>query len=221
MPSININNLDIYYEVTGEGKPLIMVHGNGEDHRIFDKAVNLLKDKFTCYLIDSRGHGKSQKVNEYHYAQMADDIYKFISALNLKDVTYYGFSDGGIIGLLLAINHEDVLDRMIISGANTNPNMIKPRLVKVFRFINKIHYNPLFALMLNEPDIKKDELEKISIPVLVLAGSKDLVLEEDSRFIARSIPYATLKILKGESHTSYIVHSEKIAKEILNYYVSQ
>ncbi|MGN1406103.1 MAG: alpha/beta fold hydrolase, partial [Erysipelotrichaceae bacterium] len=211
MPVININDLDLYYEVIGNGKPLIMVHGNGEDHRIFDKAVNLLKNSFTCYLIDSRGHGKSQKVKEYHYADMADDVYKFISALNLKDVTYYGFSDGGIIGLLLAINHGDVLKRMIISGANTNPNMIKPRLVKAFRFINRIHYNPLFALMLNEPDIKKEELEKINIPVLVLAGSKDLVLEEDSRFIAGSIPYATLKILKGEGHTSYIVHSEKIA----------
>ena len=79
----------------------------------------------------------------------------------------------------------------------------------------------LFALMLNEPDIKKEDLEKINIPVLVLAGDKDLVLEEDTRFIARNIPYATLKILKGESHTSYIVHSEKIAHEILNYCVSQ
>ena len=75
--------------------------------------------------------------------------------------------------------------------------------------------------MLTEPDIKKEDLEKINIPVLVLAGDKDLVLEEDTRFIARNIPYATLKILKGESHTSYIVHSEKIAHEILNYCVSQ
>ena len=221
MPNININNLNLYYEVVGEGKPLVMVHGNGEDHKIFDKAVSLLKDRFTCYLIDSRGHGKSEKVKEFHYADMADDIYKFISSLNLKDVSYYGFSDGGIIGLLLAINHGEVLERMIISGANTSPQMIKPRLIKVFKFINRIHYNPLFALMLNEPDIKKEDLEKINIPVLVLAGDKDLVLEEDTRFIARNIPYATLKILKGESHTSYIVHSEKIAYEILNYCVSQ
>ena len=87
MPNININNLNLYYEVVGEGKPLVMVHGNGEDHKIFDKAVSLLKDRFACYLIDSRGHGKSEKVKEFHYADMADDSYKFISSLNLKEVS--------------------------------------------------------------------------------------------------------------------------------------
>lgn len=215
--NITVNNVNLYYEVAGSGAPLVMVHGNGESHAIFDKAVPLLAEHFTCYLLDSRGHGQSQPVTEYHYADMAEDVFQFIQALGLEHVTYYGFSDGGIIGLLLAGKHPKLLEKMIISGANTRPDAVVKRIVRLFKVINFLHKNPLFELMLTEPHITKEQLQAIETPTLVLAGSKDLVLEEDTRFIAKSIPNATLRILPGESHTSYIVHKEKIAELILDY----
>lgn len=215
--NITVNNVNLYYEVAGSGAPLVMVHGNGESHRIFDKAVPLLAEHFTCYLLDSRGHGQSQPVTEYHYEDMAEDVFQFIQALHLENVTYYGFSDGGIIGLLLASKYPKLLDRMIISGANTRPDAVSKRVVRLFKVINFLHKKPLFELMLTEPHITKEQLQAIETPTLVLAGSKDLVLEEDTRFIADSIPKATLQILPGESHTSYIVHKEKIAQLILDY----
>lgn len=215
--NITVNNINIYYEVFGSGTPLIMVHGNGETHKIFDKAVELLSKHFTCYLLDSRGHGQSQRVTEYHYEDMAEDVYQFIQALGLQHVTYYGFSDGGIIGLLLASKYPKLLDRMIVSGANTRPDAVKKWLSIVFRVISRIHKNPLFELMLTEPHITKEHLQAIDTPTLVLAGSRDLVLEEDTRFIASSIPNATLKILEGEGHESYIVHKTKVAELVLEY----
>ena len=84
---ITVNNVRLYYEVTGSGAPLVMVHGNGETHEIFDRAVPLLAEHFTCYLLDSRGHGLSQKVEEYHYEDMAEDVFQFIQALGLEHVT--------------------------------------------------------------------------------------------------------------------------------------
>lgn len=215
--NITVNNVNLYYEVAGSGAPLVMVHGNGETHAIFDKALPLLAEHFTCYLLDSRGHGQSQPVTEYHYEDMAEDVFQFIQALHLEHVTYYGFSDGGIIGLLLAGKHPKLLEKMIISGANTRPDAVVKRIVRLFKVINFLHKNPLFELMLTEPHITKEQLQAIETPTLVLAGSKDLVLEEDTRFIAESIPNATLRILPGESHTSYIVHKEKIAELILDY----
>lgn len=215
--NITVNNVNLYYEVAGSGAPLVMVHGNGETHAIFDKALPLLAEHFTCYLLDSRGHGQSQPVTEYHYADMAEDVFQFIQALHLEHVAYYGFSDGGIIGLLLAGKHPKLLEKMIISGANTRPDAVSKRIVRLFKVINFLHKKPLFELMLTEPHITKEQLQAIETPTLVLAGSKDLVLEEDTRFIAESIPHATLKILPGESHTSYIVHKEKIAELILDY----
>ena len=63
----HVNGIDLYYEMTGSGRPLVMVHGNGEDHTIFDEAVGLLKDRFACCCVDSRGHGQSTQVSELHY----------------------------------------------------------------------------------------------------------------------------------------------------------
>ena len=215
---IDINNVKLYYDVVGTGSPLILIHGNGESHEIFDEAVKLLSEHFTCYLLDSRGHGQSQKVSEYHYADMAEDVYQFIQALSLQNITFYGFSDGGIIGLLLASRYPDLFGRMIISGANTSPAAISGWVEEAFQNWRQImKKSALFKLMMTEPDITREQLAAIQIPTLVLAGSEDVIDETDTRFIAESIPGAALRILPGEDHDSYIVGSTKVAELILEY----
>ena len=215
---IDINNVKLYYDVVGTGSPLILIHGNGESHEIFDEAVKLLSEHFTCYLLDSRGHGQSQKVSEYHYADMAEDVYQFIQALSLQNITFYGFSDGGIIGLLLASRYPDLFGRMIISGANTSPAAISGWVEEAFQNWRQImKKSALFKLMMTEPDITREQLAAIQIPTLVLAGSEDVIDEADTRFIAESIPGAALRILPGEDHDSYIVGSTKVAELILEY----
>lgn len=215
---INVNNVNLYYEVVGTGSPLILIHGNGESHEIFDEAVKLLSEHFTCYLLDSRGHGQSQKVSEYHYADMAEDVYQFIQALSLHNITFYGFSDGGIIGLLLASRYPDLFERMIISGANTSPAAISGWVEEAFPNWRQImKKSALFKLMMTEPDITREQLAAIKTPTLVLAGSEDVIDEKDTRFIAESIPGAALRILPGEDHDSYIVGSTKVAELILEY----
>jgi pimeloyl-ACP methyl ester carboxylesterase len=86
--------------------------------------MGVLGEKFTVYAIDSRGHGKSSRVKTLHYADMAEDIAAFIEALGLEKPMFYGFSDGGVIGLLLAINHPGLLSRLASSGANMNPESL-------------------------------------------------------------------------------------------------
>lgn len=214
---VYVNGIELYYEVIGTGKPLIMVHGNGETHEIFHEAAEILSNYFTCYLIDSRGHGDSAQVSEFHYEDMAEDIHCFIEALHLEHVTYYGFSDGGIIGILLASKYPDLFERMVISGANTHPKAIKTWSYLVFRVTAFFNKSPLYQLMLSEPHITKEQLNAIQIPTLVLAGSRDVVKESDTYFIAENIPNAELEILGDESHGSYIVHNTKVAELILKY----
>ena len=216
--NITVNNVNLYYDAVGSGNPLILVHGNGESHEIFSEAVKLLKTHFTCYLIDSRGHGRSQKVTEYHYADMAEDIHQFVQALSLQNVTFCGFSDGGIIGLLLASGYPDLFERMIVCGANTSPAAIEDWVEENFPDYRRImKKSPLFKLMMTEPDISGEQLAAIKPPTLVLAGSEDVIDEEDTRFIASSIPGAELKILEGETHDSYIAGSSKIGELILEF----
>ena len=69
---VAVNEVELYYEVVGSGQPLIMLHGNGEDHTIFDKAAAILSEHFTCYLLDSRGHGQSSPVEDLSYRVMAE-----------------------------------------------------------------------------------------------------------------------------------------------------
>ena len=114
---IGVNGIQLFYTKTGQGRPLIMVHGNSEDHTIFDEAIGVLKEHFTCYAIDSRGHGKSSPCRELHYKDMAADMIAFMTELDLTDVAFYGFSDGGIVGLLAAMDSARITN-LIVSGAN-------------------------------------------------------------------------------------------------------
>lgn len=205
-----VNGIRLYYEKTGQGRPLVMVHGNGEDHTIFDEAVRELRGEYTCYCLDSRCHGNSTDTAELHYRDMATDVILFIRALGLQDVIFYGFSDGGIIGLMAASRCEQITT-LIVSGANTSPKAVKLWLRLAIRASYLRSKDKKLALMLREPDIADEELRRIRASTLVLAGSGDLIPEKETRHIASLIPGAELQILKGEDHGSYIVHSAKIA----------
>lgn len=207
---IQLNGQIIYYEKTGEGSPVILVHGNGETHKIFDALIPELSKKHTVYAIDSRGHGLSAAVNEYHYADMAEDIAAFVQALDLIKPAFYGFSDGGIVGLIAASRYPTMFSALAVSGANLTPSGWKffPKLSVRIGYLKK--KQPLVRLMLKEPHIKKADLSKIIVPVFVLAGQKDIIKKSETKRIASSISGSILKILPGETHSSYVVHSPKL-----------
>lgn len=213
---LNVNGVTLYYEVIGSGDPLVMIHGNGESREIFYEAAEKLKAYFTVYLIDSRGHGKSSPVSEYHYRDMAEDIRTFIEALRLERPYFYGFSDGGILGLLLAAG-ADPCRQYIISGANARPEGVGIGLRLMLRMMNLFKKDPLITLMLREPDISGEELAAIRTEVVILAGKKDLILETHTRHLHEMIPGSRLEIIPGRGHGDYIVHSTEIADLILKY----
>ena len=207
---VKVNDVKLYYEVTGQGRPFILVHGNGEDHTIFDKLTAQLAPHYTVYALDSRSHGKSDRVPVLRYSEMADDVAAFIQALGLKKPLYYGFSDGGIIGLILAGRYQGLLEKLVVSGANTTPEAVKPWVRRAMKLMNRLRPDPLLELMITQPHITPAQLKRIDVPTLVLAGEKDLISEEHTRAIAAAIPGARLLILPGETHGSYVVHSDKL-----------
>ena len=205
-----VNGVELYYEKSGAGRPLLLVHGNGEDHSIFNEAVKVLGKEFCCYAVDSRSHGRSTRVPTLHYEDMADDMVAFLEALDLRDVLFYGFSDGGIVGLLAA-SRCDRITTLIVSGANLSPKGVSRGLRLLIWGMNRLRPDDKLALMLREPQISDDTLRAIRAKTLVLAGSGDLILPEETRRIAAGIPGAKLQIVQGEDHGSYIVHSTRIA----------
>ena len=212
-----VNNVELYYEEYGTGNPIILLHGNQETHKIFDKLIEQLKKKHTVYAIDSRCHGQSENPTEISYNLMCEDIIQFIKELKIEKPILYGFSDGGIIGLLIAIKEPDILSNLIISGANITPDVFTTFdliLTKLFYFFTRSKY---IKMMLDEPNISMEELQRIIIPVHVLAGEKDVIKLEHTKLIADNIKNSTLEIIPKENHGSYIIHSEKLYEIIKKY----
>ena len=133
---VNVNGIELYYEKYGSGKPIILLHGNQETHEIFDKLIEKLKNNYQVFAIDSRCHGKSENTKVISYDLMCEDTIQFIKEMKIEKPILYGFSDGGIIGLLVAIKEPNLLSNLIISGANINPNAF----TKFDDFITKLIY---------------------------------------------------------------------------------
>ena len=211
----------LHYEVSGSGIPLIMLHGSGEDISIFEKSLPLLEKHFTVYRIDSRCHGQSTEKAPLHYDLIADDVYRFIILLELGKPIVYGFSDGGIAALMLAFTHPDSVRAIATSGANTSPKALKALYRFGYSKLSVFTSDPKARMIATEPDIRKEDLEKIIVPSLVMAGEKDMIKEEDTRFIASSIPSSRLLILPGESHSSYITDSERIGEILVENFTGE
>lgn len=119
---ITVNGARLFYIKAGQGSPVVLLHGNNQSHRIFDLLIRQLKRDHTVYALDSRGQGRSETGDRpLTYGQMARDTAAFIRLLGLRRPALYGFSDGGIVGLLLAIHHPELLSRLAVSGANAQP----------------------------------------------------------------------------------------------------
>ena len=211
---INVNGIEMYYEKYGQGRPLVMVHGNSVDHNEFKGSFSKLRNYFTVYAIDSRDHGQSSKVSELHYSDMADDIVAFMDQLDLKDVVFFGHSDGAIIGLLAAMR-TDRIGKLLAGSGNMSPEGAAAWI----RVLNKAMYaatkNQKFLMMDTEPNITTADLATIKVPTVVIAGSRDIIKREETQRIAGSIPGAKLRILKGHGHISYINSKNVLADLII------
>lgn len=213
-----VNGVTLHYAVAGEGKPVMLVHGNGEDHHIFSVEMDqLVSAGYRVFAPDSRGHGANAPLPEYHYADMAEDIFEFIRAMGLEKPALYGHSDGGIIGLLLETAHPGTLGALAVSGTNLSPSGLVSSFVEEFTAINREHPDPLITLMLTEPHIDPEDLRRIRIPVLVTAGEHDLILRSETAKIAAAIPGAATVIVENEDHGSYIVGSRIMGNLLIDF----
>ncbi len=211
---IQLNSQVICYEKTGEGTPVILIHGNKEDHHIFDVLVETMSEDHTVYAMDSRGHGESATPKEFHYKDMAEDVINLIKALDIEKPYLLGYSDGGIIALLVAMKASNLLSGIVCCGANMSPTGFHHRDIREIKKEYKKTKDPRTLMMLQEPDITKSDLSRIKVPAMIIAGENDCIKEKETLTISDSIPEATSQILPGENHSSYILETDKIYRYI-------
>ena len=194
-----------YFIEKGKGEPFILLHGNGENSDYFQGQIDEFSKYYHVYAIDTRGHGKTPRGDKsFTIRQFADDLLCFMNEQNLERAHLLGFSDGGNIAMIFAMRYPDRVNRLILNGANLNPNGVRRstqlpielgyKLAK--RFAEKSDSARLNAemlgLMVNDPNVEPEELAGIKAKTLVIAGTKDMIKEEHTKRIARGIPDATL-----------------------------
>ena len=148
---------------------------------------------------------------------MMEDVFCVMEALGLERPALCGHSDGGVIGLMLALAHPGSVSLMAVSGTNLSPAGLKEDFLRGCEAEYACRPDPLIRLMLDEPDIPPEALKDIRIPVLVTAGEDDLIRPEETRRIAEALPDAALRILPGEDHGSYVIGSETMGSMLLDF----
>lgn len=214
---IKVNNIELYYEVKGSGKEIILLHGNRENHHIFNELINKLSKEYKVYAIDSRNHGQSEKSNEISYELMRDDIIDFIYKLKIKKPILYGFSDGGIVGLLISIKEPNILSKLIVSGANLYPKGFKKYMLVYAKLGFIFTKNKLFRLMYEEPNINIYDLQKITIPTYLTAGKYDIVKTSHTKLINENIKNSKLEIINHKNHSNYVLNNNSLYNIIIKY----
>jgi pimeloyl-ACP methyl ester carboxylesterase len=213
------NGVTIYYEIYGQGQPLLLLHGNGGSIASRANVIGALSKKYKVIAIDSRCHGKSGcMAGDLDYDMMANDIYLLLNEMHVDSAFIWGHSDGGIIGLIMAYKYPEKVKKLLVSGANVVPDStaLQPELVEMMKMYPRISdtlVQKQIRLMIFHPNIKWEQLAQIKAPVLVMAGDRDAVRNEHTLHIFESIPNSQLCIVPGATHFFF---NEQ--PELFNYY---
>ena len=219
--NIDVNGVNIVYQVKGNSKdrPVILLHGNGGEHDHFSVLVDQLDSAgYLVYALDSRGQGANAPLPEYHYIDMAEDVYAFIQANDLHRPAVFGWSDGGNIALQLEVLHPGTLGAIVTSGANIFPEGVEASFWAEFskqKDQDSIH--PLVRMMLYEPQMTFEQLQSIQCPALIAAGEFDLIDTLHTRSIAHHIPQGQVLFIPGEDHGSHVYKSPVIGRYLIDY----
>ncbi len=204
-------DIKLNYEEKGSGEVLILLHGNGEDHKNFVAQMDFFSRAFRVIALDTRGHGLSPRGDKpFTLSQFADDLYDFMCEKGIEKANLLGFSDGGNIALLFALRHGDMVDRLILNGANLFNEGCKKSVNKWVENEYKLALESgdadtasLMALMIFEPKLNASDLKALKMPVLVIAGTNDMILKNHTRLIAHSIANSTLVFIEGDHFIAY------------------
>ena len=217
------------YVEKGEGDALIMLHGNGGKNRYFKHQIDVFAQRYHVYAIDTRGQGNTPRgVKPFTISQFADDLLGFMNENNIEKATLLGFSDGGNIAMVFAINYPERVDKLILNGANLYPRGVKyseqiPIEIKyVFaKLLSPISAEQrkkaeLLGLMVNDPNISLQDLRTIKAKTLVVVGTGDIIREKHSYLIADNLTNSELAIIEGD-HFVALRNPEEFNKKVMTF----
>jgi pimeloyl-ACP methyl ester carboxylesterase len=215
-----VGGVSLYYETYGKGPPVLVLHGGAASlETMHYQIVDLARDHLVI-AVDSRGHGRSSDLpGPMHYADMAQDIIGLMDQLHIARADIVGWSDGGNLGLDMAMKHPERVGRLVTIGANfdaaglVNPNSpVSPDNEEfadgkdIYRTLSEtpdnwpVLYRQVTDMWRDEPHYTTGQLGQIHSPVLVMAGEHDAVRRSHTDALAQAIPGAQEKIFPHAGH---------------------
>lgn len=240
---IKIDDLNVYYEVEGQGHPLVLLHGWGQCVAAFKPIIDSLKNDFQVYTLDFPGFGQSEEPKTiwsvYDYADMVE---KFIKQLEIKNPTIFGHSFGGRVGIIYAGRQNDLNKLVLIDSAG-----IKPK--RGLDYYARVYSYKLGKKILSLPGLKayKDQMmanagssdyknaspamrqimskvvnedlqhlmPSIQVPTLLVWGDMDDATPlNDAKIMEKKIPEAGLVVFEGAGHYSYLDRLDQFLRVI-------
>ncbi len=229
----SVREIKMYTEVYGEGRPLLMIHGNGGSMNAFRDNIPYFSKRYKVIAVDSRAQGKTVDNNDsLSFEMMADDFAALLDAMHIDSVYVIGWSDGGINALLLALRHPDKVIRLASTGANMTPDsgaLIPPVWKDELKEYESDKNKPrttlkekndwkIFMLDWLQPNVPLENLKGIKCPSLIICGDHDLITIEHTAAIYRNIPKAYLWIVPNSGHATLKEHRDEFDNLVNNFF---
>ena len=222
-----VNGLKMYYEIHGQGKPLVLIHGGGSTILTnFEKIIPLLAKNRQVIAVELQAHGRTNdRYADLTFEQDADDVATLLKNLKIDKADFFGFSNGGTTTLQIAIRHPELVDKIILGSAlakrngvpewfwgfmenaklENMPEQLKEGYKKVAADTDglQVMHDRDAKRMVNFKDIPDEQIKSIKAPALIIIGDKDVITPEHAVELHRQIANSELAIIPG-GHGQYI-----------------
>jgi pimeloyl-ACP methyl ester carboxylesterase len=237
---VDVGGLHSYYEVSGEGEPLLLLHGGFCPVETFDGLTSRLAAACRVYLPERRGHGRTPDAEgPITFEIMAQDTIAFMDALDIRSAHLVGWSDGAVVALHVALQRPDLVRKLVLIGTAINhdglpaearemlgpgltPEILPPFLRELYANVSPdgpehfdVVFGKLSATWKTEPNFQLSELERLAMPTLVMLGDRDMVTVEHAAAVQRAIPDAQLAVVPGASHGLPMETPELVSRPVI------
>lgn len=237
---VKLRGIRMYYEVHGHGPALLLLHGGTGNGTQFASVVPIFRRQFRVIVPDLCAQGRTtDRPGPLSYHAMAEDIVALMDHLRIRQADIMGWSDGGDVGLDLAIHHPARVKHLVTFGANFSPAGLKPEDVEwaatasaeSFGPATRLSYehlapdpghyeiamNKIIAMWRIEPAFTPQQLGSIRAKTLIAAGENDVVLPRHTAALARAIPGARVWIVPGATHSVILERPVLVGRTVIEF----